>query len=421
MRKFKGLLILVPLLVAQLSTAQSVVSPYSILGVGDLSFDGLVHNQAIGELGVGYNTVWHINHRNPAWLYRNTFSTFQVAVEGESRRFATTEQTENSATGGLRYLAIAFPIKSNRLSSSFGILPYSTVNYNITTNNVIDGTDVNVSSNLRGEGGLTQAFFSTGLRLGKKLGLGMQVKYIFGNITTSNGVIVNDETIVSAFQTRFSQNTSYSDVNLLGGLSYKQKLSEKGVLNIGLTYDLSTGLSGDRVDQVERRTLDETVVELDTLTTESSVNFTVPNSTSVGIYYEKLNQFGFGIDFSIRNWTDNGGFENSTAELRNAIKIAVGGEYIPTYNDVNSYFKRVTYRAGITYEQLPFLVSGQRINDFGINFGSSFPVGGFSSLDVALKIGQRGTTENELIRETYFKFVFGATINDRWFIRRKYD
>ncbi|MEL7144774.1 MAG: hypothetical protein AAFO69_00290, partial [Bacteroidota bacterium] len=222
MRKFRGLLILVPLLVAHLLTAQSVVSPYSILGVGDLSYDGLANNQAIGELGVGYNSVWHINQKNPAWLYRNTFSTFQVAIEGETRRFATVNENESSATGGLRYIVVAFPIKANRISSSFGILPFSTVNYNVTSNDVIEGTDINASTNLSGEGGLTQAFFSTGAKIGKNLGLGLQVKYIFGSVTTSNGVIVNDETIVSTFQTRFVQNTSYDDVNLVAGLSYKQ-------------------------------------------------------------------------------------------------------------------------------------------------------------------------------------------------------
>jgi len=40
---------------------------------------------------------------------------------------------------------------------------------------------------------------------------------------------------------------------------------------------------------------------------------------------------------------------------------------------------------------------------------------------MAFKIGQLGETNNGLIKETYFKVVLGATINDRWFIKRKYD
>lgn len=421
MKKIKGLLIFVTLLVSNLVSGQSVVSPYSILGVGDLAFEGFTHNQAIGELGVGYSSLWHINHTNPAWLYRNAFSTFQVALEGESRRFATLQQAESSGTGGLRNLAISLPIIRNRLTTSFGILPYSTVNYNISTNQIIEGTDVNASTNLRGEGGLTQAFFSTGMRLGKNFGIGARIKYVFGSILTSNGVIVNDPTVVSDFQSRFVQNTTYNDANILGGLSYRKQISDGRILNLGITYDFSAGLDGTREERIERRTITDIVVEADTLTTSRNILFEIPNSTSFGIYYEKVNKFGIGIDIGMRSWTNNGGFDNSTDELRNAIKISIGGEYIPTYNDVNSYFKRATYRAGLTYEQLPYLLNGRKINDFGINFGTSFPVGGYSSLDLAFKIGQRGTTDDGLIRETYFKFVFGATINDRWFIRRKYD
>ncbi|MGB3465352.1 MAG: hypothetical protein WBA74_08780 [Cyclobacteriaceae bacterium] len=419
MKKIKLLLILVTILGGNLVSAQSVVTPYSILGVGDLAYEGFSHNQAIGEIGVGYSTIWHINHNNPAWLYRNTFSTFQLSLEGESRRFATLADSEGNGTAGLRTLALALPIITNRLSTSFGILPYSTVNYNISSNKIIDGTEVNSSTNLRGQGGLTQAFFSSGLRIGKNFGVGVRAKYIFGTITATNGVIVNDTTILSDFQTFFEQETSYNDLNLVGGLSYRKQVADDRILSLGLTYEMASGLEGSREEIVERRTLNDFPINTDTLATEE-IFFEVPAKLSVGFYYEKVNKFGFGADVSFQDWSGSG-FENGIENFDNTIKIAVGGEYIPVYNDVNSYFKRATYRAGLTYEQLPYLINNTKITDFGINFGTSFPVGGLSSMDVAFKIGQRGTTENELIRETYFKFVFGATINDRWFIRREYD
>jgi hypothetical protein len=33
----------------------------------------------------------------------------------------------------------------------------------------------------------------------------------------------------------------------------------------------------------------------------------------------------------------------------------------------------------------------------------------------------RGTTEQNLIREDFFRVTFGFTINDRWFAHFKYD
>ena len=134
---------------------------------------------------------------------------------------------------------------------------------------------------------------------------------------------------------------------------------------------------------------------------------------------ERLNKLIIGADFTMANWT--GTTNQSNAELKNVISLALGGEIIPDYRNVNSYFKRVNYRFGVNYEQLPYIINETDINDFGINFGASFPMGGASSVDTAFKFGWRGTTDNDLVRESYFQIVVGMTINDRWFIKRRYD
>ena len=93
----------------------------------------------------------------------------------------------------------------------------------------------------------------------------------------------------------------------------------------------------------------------------------------------------------------------------------------PKYNDVNSYLKRIKYRIGLDFKQEPFVIDGKTINNFGINFGWSLPVKGVSAINMAVKYGQRGEASGVLVKEQYFKFVLGATINDRWFVRRKYN
>ena len=108
-------------------------------------------------------------------------------------------------------------------------------------------------------------------------------------------------------------------------------------------------------------------------------------------------------------------------EVRNTLTLGTGLEFIPDYSSVNSYLKRTSYRLGLNMRQLPYLENNTEINDFGINFGASFPVSGYSSLDAAFKYGFRGTTDNNLVQERYFQVVIGATINDRWFIKRRYD
>jgi hypothetical protein len=89
----------------------------------------------------------------------------------------------------------------------------------------------------------------------------------------------------------------------------------------------------------------------------------------------------------------------------------------------------VVYRGGIRYEELGIEVSGDginssSINEFGISFGLGLPIGrtsGFSNANVGFELGQRGTQDNGLIRETFFNFSVGLSLNDTWFIKRKYN
>ena len=75
---------------------------------------------------------------------------------------------------------------------------------------------------------------------------------------------------------------------------------------------------------------------------------------------------------------------------------------------------------GVSLTELPYKINGQTIREFGINFGGSLPFG-VSSLDLAFKYGGLGTTNNDLVRETFFRVVIGATINDKWFRKRTYN
>jgi hypothetical protein len=69
----------------------------------------------------------------------------------------------------------------------------------------------------------------------------------------------------------------------------------------------------------------------------------------------------------------------------------------------------------------PFHVNDTQIRDLGVNVGFTLPMNNFSSMNLALEAGVRGTTDNDLIRENYFKAALGISFNDRWFVRRKFD
>lgn len=97
------------------------------------------------------------------------------------------------------------------------------------------------------------------------------------------------------------------------------------------------------------------------------------------------------------------------------------GFYLPKYNSFSSYFSRVVYRAGMRFENTGMVINGETINDFGISFGIGLPIGGFSNANIGFDLGKRGTTNSGLVQENYFNVRVGLSLNDRWFVKSKYQ
>lgn len=404
-------------LIGQLLLAQSV---YSFQGIGSINHRGMPNNFAMGEVGIGTPTNWHINTMNPANLVYNNLSSFQFGFEIDRRSFSGDDVSGSDTYGGLRFLTYAFPVISGKWSSSFGVLPLSTVGYNTFSESPIVGAPNNATQILdqRGRGGLTDLYWSNGFAITKNLYFGLRTSFTFGAINRRTEVSILEEQIItnsigeldtvrvlinSAEDINYKE--SYRDFNYQIGLAYKIKLSEKSRINLGLIFSPSS--------EVKR-----TILLEDTVDTSFERRLDLPKNVGFGISYEKTNYYTIGIDIENSYWKNS---STEATEFNDSFKFSIGGSLIPSYSSVNSYFSRARYSVGFNYQKLPYIVESQGLTDFGINFGASLPISGFSSVDMAFKVGQLGETRNGLIKETYFKIVLGATINDRWFIKRKYD
>ena len=66
-------------------------------------------------------------------------------------------------------------------------------------------------------------------------------------------------------------------------------------------------------------------------------------------------------------------------------------------------------------------IQNQAINEFGINFGFGLPFQGFSNINLGFEVGKRGTKNAGLIQEDFFSIRLGLSLNDRWFVKKKYN
>ena len=99
----------------------------------------------------------------------------------------------------------------------------------------------------------------------------------------------------------------------------------------------------------------------------------------------------------------------------------MGVQFNPDHRS-NNYLKTVYYRLGFYYENTYLQMKGSRLNKYGTSFGIGLPLRKFGSIiNLSYEIGRRGTIKDNLIQENYWSVFFGLTINDVWFLKRKYD
>lgn len=404
--------------------AQSAASPYSIFGIGTLSNKALSYHDNMGGLGISNGKAWILNNINPALLPLNNFSTFDAGLSVEKRTLNTSELKQSNTSGGLRYLALAFPIADGKWTMAAGLMPYSNVSYNIiASGKVINRDEADAQYQYIGSGGINQVYLSSGWQLIPDfLYFGARAGYSFGTVKDESIIGISERVYVNVADnigipksfnsSTYFRSSRYSDFIFDGGLNMRKKFGKDMEVDLGFVYELATNMNTTRDERIEI-VGDNGISPTDTIVNNEKGITYLPQKYGAGLSISKAFKWTFGVDFYSRDWSQLKSDFSNEQELTKNYEIILGGEFTPDFFSVNSYMKRVTYQFGFNYEQTPVKINNENINDFGINFGVSLPAGRSSIFNIGFKYGQLGTTSNGLIREDYFKINMGMTFNDR--------
>jgi hypothetical protein len=405
---------------------QASPSPFTTYGVGEPYGNGLVHNQGNG-LGVSQPQYWYINNQNPALLIYNNYSVFQVGIVGESRKIKGDTTNEKNVGGNMNYIVMAFPIKVNKWTSSLGLMPYTDVNFSFQypeyardpSGAVVD----TVTTSESGSGGLTQVYWSNGVRLTKDIAIGLKAAYLFGPVSNLySNLLSSDVAAGERYLVSVEDKSNNHGFNFGLGFSFsRDSLGRRNDrrLSIGAVYNFASNLKSTSKSKIFRTTLGGDTVERYDIESEDGT-LHLPQGFSAGISYGKGVNWSIGTEFAYQDWASFKSIRSDDEGLGKSWRASVGGEFTMDPLALESYLKRITFRTGVSFEQYPFLANGNDVKDFGINFGFSLPAGR-SSMDLALKVGKRGNKAENILEESYFKLYFGITFNDQWFIKRKFD
>ena len=439
-RLYSLLIVLVAFMAVSVK-AQDAPSPFSSVGMGMFSGMNLIQNESMGGLGIGTASYWSLNNNNPALLLNGKktifgeLTTFQTGINSESRRISTPDDSQVSQGSGLEYVSTGFPIIRNKWFTSLGIRPYSVSNYNLNYEREVAGSGNITNVKETGSGGLNQIYIANGVAITEKLNVGLTSHIVFGAFKKEYNSSVELVNIPPGYEASVFQRFNVSGILLKGGISYQDSIRIKSgkplKLTVGATYDFRRKIKGIEFESLQLKNLSGPPLDADTTVNEVPGNVTFPSSLGFGVSLARDFKWMLGIDGGIHNYEEIEIFGERGSYI-DGLFFNLGIEVTPNAFSVDKYLERITFRSGLKYEQLPYLINGTAINDFGINFGVSLPIvpsqgassmisKGFSTVDLGFGFGKQGNVETSGIEETYFKFKFGVTFNDRWFIRRKFN
>jgi hypothetical protein len=422
--------------IAQRGTA----SPYSFYGLGSLKFKGTVENRSMGGMSVYMDSI-HINLKNPASYVGKNIEDYPFDNESRPVKFTvagTFSETNLKSNSGeaetgtaiFDYLAVSIPV--GKFGFGFGLLPFTSVGYKLDDIN----DDGNLISRFRGEGGLNRVFAGFGYQISKKLSAGVDFSYNFGNIENNSiSVAYTPDGEPVQYQTREENKSNLSGATLNFGLAYRTKISQDLELMATTTFTPQSKLSSENTrafSTIALNIVTNTETEISRIEADleaqglQNTDLTLPYRLSFGAGIGESKKWFVGAEYTLQNISEfaNPLYSNDITNYENASELSIGGFFIPRYNAFSGYFKRVVYRAGLNYANTGLVIKGESINEFGISFGLGLPIGSrslFSNANMGFEIGQRGTTNQNLIQENFINFNLSLSLNSRWFRQKKYN
>ena len=372
MLKINRLLITIVLIFMGLPLAaqNNTNSPYTRFGYGDLGDRSFGAGRAMGGVGYGLRSPKQINPMNPAsysCMDSLTF-LFDFGVAGQLSWFDDGNSRQHDINGNLEYIALQFPVH-RRIALSVGLLPYSYVGYQFGT--VRNEAGVTFTESYEGSGGLSDLYGGISIDLWKKrLAVGANFGFLFGNITHEQVVLMSSEG-TGAYNTSRSQELRIRDIKMDFGIQYTHPFSRTESVTLGFVFSPKNSLNADSYQLTQSYTSsgsDSEIIQSDTIRNRA---FGLPNSYGVGLSYVKQNKLTLAVDFSYED-----SFVTDFDQVDKAQVVYSFGMYAPQ--------AKVW---GRTNDTLGFAYNGSktyRVSDINISIASGE---GFETQYVSLKDG----------------------------------
>lgn len=387
-------------------------SSYTRIGIGEPVYTYSGRRLGMGQLGTSVADIDFINTLNPAGWHRLGRTRIEFGITYNGVFLSDNQSSYFSAETEFTGFTIGIPVSNTLgIGAVAGIIPYTDVSYKVSDSYQ---SSVNYDIEYEGRGGISKVFMGASYELPLKLSLGATFDYYFGNLNYYSRVNFEGD---ANFDSEYKRTYSPYSIGTTLGLISPDFSDMLGINNI---KELKIGVAASLVSEMKTDTLlqSSSLLYSDTLGIGIS-DMKIPMRISAGLSFVLDKNYLFLFDFLTQNWKDYNLNGKTDASLRNSVKISAGFEYKPNRQPGDSFWEQIILRAGLSYEELPFVVRSTGINEYSVCGGFSLPLTFENTLDVGLQYASRGTRDNGLIKEDRFRISVGISLGDIWFIRQE--
>lgn len=429
-----GFLVLVFLVGFQNAFSQAA-SPYSRYGLGYVRSTAFSANAGMGGVAAAYTSMVHINHANPAAYASMTRTTLEIGANFDGLNIKTKDSVYRAANGNLNHLAVAFVPKPDKWAISFGLLPYTNINYNFiqTFNDSAIGIYRDVYT---GKGSLYQVYAGGAYKIKSRINerdqfsIGFNVGYVFGKLDYQKVISFPDTAY--AYASRNSTTLNAGMFNYNAGIQYRRRVyhnrdNPDERTDIFMTLG-AYGSGGVKMNAKISNYWDRFevisgvgVVSIDTQqsTFNQKYKLNMPYNIGAGFMFGNERYWMLGADFAYNKWS-NFTTPLSNGKLNDSWRFSLGFQITPRYDD-RKFLNKVQYRLGGYVGKSQFSYKGESLTEAAGTIGLGFPFKSVARLNVTGDFGSRAVADKNAISETFYRVTFGFVLNDIWFIKRKYD
>ena len=378
-------------------------SNYQIRELGKVNYFSQADVMGRGGTSIAMFDRTAINTINPAGLIFVNLTRISGDFYYEKIEYKKSSFNGVSDYSNLHGVRLLVPLAVNKFVISLGLKPYSKRDFNVEgSGKLASGNEY--EKQIVNKGGLNQLSFGMASGFNDRVFAGLFLNYNFGRL---------EENWKVDYVSDYYLDTSDHIISTLWGGSITAGLMVKVKSNFYVG-----GVFSPKAKLLFNKKIEYTFGGIKEIEKE---NMKLPYAWGIGASYILKDRVRLSCDYFSQPWSkfeiDNTTLDN----YNNSYNISSGIEFRLSEKMFDSYYKRISYRAGFHYSKLCYQDdNGYDVSEYLGTFGVGLPFySGVGRLDIALGFGKRGNLNDNSVEESLFQLMISISGGEKWFHRRK--